>query len=108
MLSYPNISSLVGQDSVDEKLKGQRDHHVTVARAVQHVTCAHVMSENMHFFANPSPLEREVKMADFEKWVNDNGGEDDIIQKLRSNGFTSELSSANLDFNVADAADFVM
>ena len=105
MLSYPKISSLVGQDSVDEKLKGQRDHHVTVARVVQHVTCAHVMSENMHFFANPSPLEREVKMADFEKWVNDNGGEDDIIQKLRSNGFTSELSSANLDFNVAD---FVM
>lgn len=42
MLSYPNISSLVGQDSVDEKLKGQRDHHVTVARVVQHVTCAHV------------------------------------------------------------------
>ena len=48
MLSYPNISSLVGQDSVDEKLKGQRDHHVTVARVVQHVTCAHVMSENMY------------------------------------------------------------
>lgn len=37
MLSYPKISSLVGKDSVDEKLKGQRDHHVTVARVVQHV-----------------------------------------------------------------------
>ena len=46
-------------------------------------------------------------MADFEKWVKVNGGDDDVIETLRSNGFTSKLSLANLDFNTADAADFV-
>ena len=43
----------------------------------------------------------------FEKWVRENGGDDELIELLKANGFTSKLSLGNLDFNSPDASLFV-
>lgn len=44
---------------------------------------------------------------DFFKWIVSNGGDADIVEKLRSNGFTSKLSLSNLDFSSPDASQFI-
>ena len=44
---------------------------------------------------------------DFEKWVRENGGDDELIELLKGNGFTSKLSLGNLDFKSPDASLFV-
>ena len=49
------------------------------------------------------PTKDEIKSFaattdDVFKWIVSNGGDADIVEKLRSNGFTSKLSLSNLDF----------
>ena len=43
----------------------------------------------------------------FEEWVRDNGGDDELIELLKANGFTSKLSLGNVDFKSPDASLFV-
>ena len=42
-------------------------------------------------------------MAEFDSWFFDNGGDEDLLDLLKSNGFYSKLSLANLDLTSPDA-----
>ena len=42
-------------------------------------------------------------MAEFDSWFYDNGGDEDLLDLLKSNGFYSKLSLANLDLTSPDA-----
>ena len=44
---------------------------------------------------------------DFAAWIVENGGDDDLVGRLKSNGFNSKLSLSNLDLSSTDAAPFV-
>ena len=43
----------------------------------------------------------------FEQWLRDNGGNEELIGILKTNGFTSKLSLKNLDLTSPDASLFV-
>lgn len=45
--------------------------------------------------------------ADFEVWVKENGGDDDLLKELRDNGFTSKLSIKHLDLESSEATNFL-
>ena len=57
--------------------------------------------------ANPGPSGAFSSSDSFEKWVRENGGDDELIELLKANGFTSKLSLGNLDFSSPDASLFV-
>ena len=59
--------------------------------------------------ANPGPSVCETAAANdnFEKWVRENGGDNDLLELLKENGFTLKQSLGNLDFQSPDASLFV-
>ena len=46
-------------------------------------------------------------VSSFEEWLRDNGGDDELIDLLKTHGFTSKLSLGNLDFTSPDASLFI-
>ena len=61
--------------------------------------------------ASPGPSTSEAAAAatseSFEKWVREKGGNNDLLELLKENGFTSKLSLENLDCQSPDAFLFV-
>lgn len=45
--------------------------------------------------------------SSFDDWVRENGGDVELVELLKSNGFTSKLSLKNIDFGSPDASSFV-
>ena len=56
---------------------------------------------------NPGSSGASGSSDSFEKWVRENDGDDELIEVLKANGFTSKLSLGNLDFRSPDAFFFV-
>ena len=56
---------------------------------------------------NPGPSGASGSSDSFEKWVRENGGDDDLLELLKTNGFTSKVSLGNLDFSSPDVSLFV-
>ena len=52
---------------------------------------------------NPCSSGASGSSDSFEKWVRENDGDDELIEVLKANGFTSKLSLGNLDFKSPDA-----
>ena len=75
--------------------------------------CSRLASESTWAkMANPGPSVCETAAAaaandNFEKWDRENGGDNDLLELLKENGFTSKLSLGNLDFQSPDASLFV-